>query len=174
MKRKLAAAISSTVGLAKADVIQIFDVIGWADKPKPTQFSGLLKIDVTTGALLAADVVFPGLPKFTGVVLTQPLYSDVEMLITTEVLVPEDNATLYLATPSASGTLLGYTGGMHGSLCHRRSARWGDAAVRRALRLNSTGPHERPIHLRARDVHAHRNRFDFASLFRGRQRAGIG
>ena len=65
---------------------------------------------LTTGTLLAADVVFPGLPKFTGAFPAQPGFGDVEMLITTEVADPASNATLYLVTSSAPGTLVGYTG----------------------------------------------------------------
>jgi hypothetical protein len=65
-------AMTLITGVAKADTITTFDVLGTFTIPYSGTFGGTLTVDVTNGTVSSVDIIFPGLADFNFVVQSQP------------------------------------------------------------------------------------------------------
>ena len=98
---------------AQADTVTTFDVSGTVEPAVSfltgTTFSGTLTIDVTSGAITAVDITFPGLPIFDRLVFQGPDGSDWDVSARTSIGVV--GLFLSFTTAPTPGSLVGFTGG---------------------------------------------------------------
>jgi hypothetical protein len=65
-------AMTLITGVAKADTITTFDVLGTFTIPYSGTFGGTLTVDVTNGTVSSVDIIFPGLADFNFLVQSHP------------------------------------------------------------------------------------------------------
>jgi hypothetical protein len=116
VKSKLSTALAAaactlalTVGGAKADTVNTFDVVVNYSYPTTGTFSGTLTIDVTAGTILSADISFPGSSDMTHILNSIPVS---DWLLDIGVAADYQNGFMELEfTTTQAHSLIGFTGG---------------------------------------------------------------